>query len=57
MEQYTDRDLLNQIDAEIETALEMGFPETTLRVMLERFREKIAAQLRGEPWWEADRAD
>lgn len=48
---YTDRDLLNQIDAEIETALDMGFPESTLKVMLTRFREKIAAQLAGEPWF------
>lgn len=48
---YTDADLLNQIDAEIETVLALGAGEQTLKAMLQRLREKISAQREGRPWW------
>jgi hypothetical protein len=54
MTDYTDRDLLNQIQAESVTALEigrdlMGAPAVAL---LEGFVRKIEAQLEGRNWWE-----
>lgn len=54
-EPYTDADLLNQLDAEIETFLDLWEGEEALtRTLLEGFRRKIEAQRSGKKWWELD---
>lgn len=51
---YTDKDLLNQIWSECDTAIQLGALDRLGVTLAEGFMRKIDSHLRGEKWWEAE---